>query len=166
MITKDITYQGGGKTLTGYLADGSNGKKTAGILIAHQGGGLRDHEKDRARMLADLGYVAFACDMYGTVATEMAQAYPLMNELTNNPALWQQRVQAGIETLKAQPNVDPNRLAAIGFCFGGGTMIQMCRWAKEMKCLVAFHPGMQGLPEKDDRPVVTKIMINAGQKDP
>jgi len=166
MITKDITYQGGGKTLTGYLADGSNGKKTAGILIAHQGGGLRDHEKDRARMLANLGYVAFACDMYGTVATEMAQAYPLMNELNNNPALWQQRVQAGIDTLKAQPNVDPNRLAAIGFCFGGGTMIQMCRWAKEMKCLVAFHPGMQGLPEKDDRPVVTKIMINAGQKDP
>ncbi|MBL6854684.1 MAG: dienelactone hydrolase family protein [Alphaproteobacteria bacterium] len=166
MQTKDITYQGGGKTLTGYLADGSNGKKTAGILLCHQGGGLRDHEKDRARMLAGLGYVAFACDMYGTVATQMADAYPLMNELTSDPKLWQARVQAGIDTLKAQANVDPSRLAAIGFCFGGGTMIQMARWAREMKCLVAFHPGMQGLPEEDDRPVVTKIMIHGGQKDP
>jgi len=166
MQTKDITYQGGGKTLTGYLADGSNGRKTAGILICHQGGGLRDHEKDRARMLAELGYVVFACDMYGAVATTMEEAGPMMGELSTNPALWQARVQAGIDTLKAQPNVDAARLAAIGFCFGGGTMIQMCRWAKEMKCLVAFHPGMQGLPEKDDRPVVTKIMIHAGQKDP
>lgn len=166
MQTKDITYQGGGKTLTGYLADGSNGKKTAGILICHQGGGLRDHEKERARMLAGLGYVAFACDMYGTVAAKMEEAGPLMNELSTNPALWQARVQAGIDTLKSQANVDPSRLAAIGFCYGGSTMIQMARWAKDMKCLVAFHPGMQGLPEKDDRPVVTKLMICAGQKDP
>ena len=166
MPTKDIAYQGGGKTLNGYLADGSNGKKTAGILICHQGGGLRDHEKDRARMLAELGYVAFACDMYGAVAQTMEQAGPLMFELSANPALWQARVQAGIDTLKAQANVDAARLAAIGFCFGGGTMIQMCRWAKEMKCLVGFHPGMQGLPEKDERPVVTKLMICAGQKDP
>lgn len=166
MQTRDITYQGGGKTLTGYLADGSNGKKTAGILICHQGGGLRDHEKERAGKLAALGYVAFACDMYGAVATKMEEAGPLMNELSSNPALWQARVQAGIDTLKAQTNVDASRLAAIGFCFGGGTMIQMARWAKDMKCLVAFHPGMQGLPEKDDRPVVTKIMICAGQKDP
>src|SRR3569832_2089736 len=120
MHTKDIAYQGGGKTLTGYLADGSNGKKTAGILICHQGGGLRDHEKDRARMLAELGYVAFACDMYGAVAQTMEQAGPLMFELSTNPALWQARVPAGIDALKAQASVDAARLAAIGFCFGGG----------------------------------------------
>ncbi|MEI9887966.1 MAG: dienelactone hydrolase family protein [Rhizomicrobium sp.] len=166
MITKDIVYSGGGKTLTGYLADGSNGKKTAGILLCHQGGGLRDHEKERARLLAGLGYVAFALDMYGAVATKMEDAMPMMNELAANPPLWQVRVAAGIAQLKAQPNVDPARLAAIGFCFGGGTMIQMARWASEMKCLVAFHPGMQGLPESDDRPVVTKLLICAGQRDP
>jgi dienelactone hydrolase len=164
--TRDIVYTCGDKKLTGYLADGSRAKKTAGILLCHQGGGLRDHEKDRARMLAGLGYVAFACDMYGAVATKMEEAGPLMNELSTNPALWQQRVQAGIDVLKSQPNVDASRLGAIGFCFGGGTMIQMARWATEMKCLVAFHPGLQGLPEKDDRPVVTKLMICAGQKDP
>jgi dienelactone hydrolase len=163
---KDIEYSGGGRKLTGYLADGSNGKKTAGILICHQGLGLRDHEKDRADMLARLGYVAFACDMYGSVAETMTEAGPLMFELSGNEEVWQQRVQAGIDVLKAQANVDASRLAAIGFCFGGGTMIWMSRWAKEMKCLVGFHPGMQGLPEKDDRPVVTKLLICAGQKDP
>src|SRR5471032_2524002 len=115
MHTQDITYTGGGKTLTGYLADGSNGTKAPGILICHQGGGLRDHEKDRARKLADLGYVAFAIDMYGAVATKMEEAGPLMNELTSNTDLWRRRVQAGIDALTAQPNVDPDRLAAIGF---------------------------------------------------
>ncbi|HJW40438.1 MAG TPA: dienelactone hydrolase family protein [Rhizomicrobium sp.] len=166
METREISYTCGDKKLTGYLADGSKGKKAPGILICHQGGGLRDHEKERGRMLAELGYVAFACDMYGAVATKMEEAAPLMNELAANPALWQRRVQAGIDVLKSQPNVDASRLGAIGFCFGGGTMIQMARWAAEMKCLVAFHPGMQGLPEKDDRPVVTRLMICAGQKDP
>ena len=166
METKDITYQLGSKTLNGYLADGSRGKKAPGILICHQGGGLRDHEKERARMLAELGYVAFALDMYGTVATRMEEAMPLMNELTSNPGLWRARVAAGIAQLKAQPNVDAARMAAIGFCFGGGSVIDMARWASELKCLVAFHPGMQGLPEKDERPVVTKLLVCAGQLDP
>src|SRR5476651_2547360 len=106
MQTTDIIYSGGGKTLTGFLADGSNGKKSPGILICHQGGGLRDHEKERARMLAELGYVAFAADMYGAVATKMEEAGPLMNELTSNTDLWRRRVQAGIDALTAQPNVD------------------------------------------------------------
>src|SRR5450755_1436664 len=119
MNTNDVTYKSGDKTLTGYLADGSKGKKSPGILICHQGGGLRDHEKERARLLAELGYVAFACDMYGAVATKMEEAGPLMNELSSNETLWQQRVQAGIDVLKSQPHVDTSRLGAIGFCFGG-----------------------------------------------
>ena len=81
MHTQDIIYKSGDKTLTGYLADGSNGTKAPGILVCHQGGGLRDHEKERARMLAELGYVAFALDMYGRVVTRMDEAMPLMNAL-------------------------------------------------------------------------------------
>ncbi len=166
MITRDITYTCGAKTLTGYLADGSKEKKAPGILICHQGGGLTGHEKERARMLADLGYVAFALDMFGVSVTKMEQAGPLMDELTSNPALWRERVSAGLDQLTAQPGVDASRLAAIGFCFGGGTVIEMSRWASKLKCLVAFHPGMQGFPEKDDRPVVTKLLVCAGQRDP
>jgi dienelactone hydrolase len=166
MNTKDIAYTCGDKTLTGYLADGSNGRKAPGILVCHQGGGLRDHEKERARMLADLGYVAFAADVYGEVATDQASAMGLLNGLVGNRPLWNQRMLAGLAQLKAQPNVDSARLAAIGFCFGGMTVLELVRITTDVKCVVAFHPGLTGLPETDPRPVTGKVMVCAGQKDP
>lgn len=166
MIAKDISYSDSGKTLTGYLADGSNGRKAPGILVCHQGGGLRDHEKERARMLADLGYVAFAADMYGEVAKERDDAMRLLNAVSGDPALWGARIRAGLAQLVAQPNVDAARLAAIGFCFGGMTVIEAVRATDRLKCVVAFHPGLTHLPEGDPRPVHGKVMVCAGQKDP
>jgi dienelactone hydrolase len=169
MNTKDITYKSGDKTLTGYLADGSSGKKAPGILVCHQGGGLRDHEKERARMLAELGYVAFALDVYGTIVTKMEEAMPLMNALLADPNELRARAKAGLDVLKAQPNVDTKRLAAIGFCFGGGLVLELSRAMPELSCVVAFHPGMSGptsLAEKDTRPVKAKVMVCAGQLDP
>jgi dienelactone hydrolase len=166
MQTKDITYSDNGKTLTGYLADGSSGRKAPGILVCHQGGGLRDHEKERARMLAGLGYVAFALDMYGEVAKEREDAMRLLNGVTQNQALWGGRIRAGLAQIKAQPNVDSKRLAAIGFCFGGMTVIEAVRATDELSCVVAFHPGLTHLPESDPRKVTGKVMVCAGQKDP
>jgi len=166
MITKDIGYASGGTPLTGYLADGSGGKTAPGILICHQGGGLRDHEKDRARMLADLGYVAFAADLYGEVAKDQGDAMRLLNGLVGDRPLWAARMLAGLAQLKAQPNVDAARLAAIGFCFGGMTVLELVRVTTDVKCVVAFHPGLTGLPESDPRPVTGKVMVCAGQKDP
>jgi len=169
MNTKDITYKSGDKTLTGYLADGSNGGKAPGILVCHQGGGLRDHEKERARMLAELGYVAFALDVYGTIVTKMEEAMPLMNALLADPNELRARAKAGLDVLKSQPNVDTKRLAAIGFCFGGGLVLELSRAMPELSCVVAFHPGMSGptsLAVKDERPVKPKVMVCAGQLDP
>jgi dienelactone hydrolase len=162
----DIAYQAGGKMLTGYLADGSNGRKAPGILVCHQGGGLRDHEKERARMLAELGYVAFALDMYGEVAADRDSAMALLNGLVQNPPLWRERMLAGLAQLKAQPNVDTSRLAAIGFCFGGMTVLELVRASGDMACVVAFHPGLTGLPDADPRKVTGKVMVCAGQRDP
>ena len=166
MQTRDITYMCGDKTLTGYLADGSNGKSAPGILVCHQGGVLRDHEKERARMLAELGYVAFALDMYGEVATDQPSAMKLLNGVSQDQALWGARIRAGLEQLAAQPNVDAARLGAIGFCFGGMTVIEAVRATDQLKCVVAFHPGLTHLPERDPRPVHGKAMVCAGQKDP
>ena len=169
MRTNDITYKSGDKALTGYLADGSKGRKAPGILVCHQGGGLRDHEKERARMLAELGYVAFALDMYGTIATKIEEAMPLMSALVQNPPELRARARAGLDVLKSQPNVDTSRLAAIGFCFGGGTVIELARAMPELACVVAFHPGLTGqnaLPQKDDRHVKPKVLVCAGQLDP
>lgn len=170
MITCDISYESGGKQLTGYLANNETLSGTRpGVLVCHQGGGLADHAKERARMLAGLGYIAFALDMYGTVAKAPAEAMPLMQELLQNPEAMRKRALTGLEVLKSQPNVDTARLAAIGYCFGGALVLEMTRITSDMKCVVAFHPSMAPpvpLPHKDDRPVQAKVMVCAGADDP
>ena len=166
MRTTDVTYTAGGRSLTGYLADGSNGAKASGILVCHQGGGMRDHERERARMLADLGYVAFVLDIYGEVPTTRERMGELMDSCVNSAALWDELILAGLAQLKAQASVDASRLGAIGFCFGGMTVIEAVRATDELKCAVAFHPGLTRLPESDPRPVHGKVMVCAGQRDP
>jgi len=166
MITKDIAYQIDGKTYTGYLAGGANGERAPGVLVCHQGGGLTEHARERARMLAELGYVAFALDMYGEVATSMEHAMALIGGLTGDPPLLRKRAAAGFDILKAQAGVDPGRLAAIGYCFGGGVVLEMARVHPELACVVAFHPGLSNQPERDDRKIRPKVMVCAGVLDP
>lgn len=170
MITRDISYVSGGKTFTGYLADDeSRGGKRPGVLVCHQGGGLTEHTRERARMLAEIGYVAFALDMYGERPAGIEAAMAHLQGLMKDPPELRRRAQAGLDALKAQANVDTARLAAVGYCFGGALVLELARAAPELKCVVAFHPGMTGvvpLPEKDDRPVHAKVMVCAGADDP
>lgn len=170
MNSKDIAYECDGKQLTGYLAghpaDGAGGKRAPGILVCHQGMGLTEHARERARMLAELGYVAFALDMYGEVATSRERVMALIGEMIANPALLRRRAAAGLDVLKAQPGVDPGRLAAIGYCFGGGVVLEMARCHSELACVVSFHPGLTNLPEHDDRKIRPEVMVCAGDRDP
>jgi dienelactone hydrolase len=148
MFTKDIAYECDDKTLTGYLADGAGGRRVPGVLVCHQGMGLTEHARERARMLAELGHVAFARDLVG------------------HPALLRRRAAAGLDVLKAQPGVDPGRLAAIGYCFGGGVVLEMARCHPELACVVSFHPGLTNQPEHDDRKIRPRVMVCAGVHDP
>jgi dienelactone hydrolase len=166
MIIRDIAYPIDDKTYTGYLADGANGRNAPGVLVCHQGGGLTDHARERARMLADLGYVAFALDMYAELATSMSHAMALITGLVQDPPLLRKRANAGLDVLKAQASVDTGRLAAIGFCFGGGLVLELARTNPELACVVAFHPGLTGLPEADSRKIAGKVMVCAGVLDP
>lgn len=167
MITKDIAYRSGDKSLTGYLADDeSRGPHRPGVLVCHQGNGVSDHTKERARMLAELGYVAFALDMYGEPVTSREQAMALLQGLMKDPPELQARAGAGLDVLAAQANVDKKRLAAIGYCFGGGVVLEMARSIEGLSCVVAFHPGLTGLPERDDRKILCKVMVCAGADDP
>jgi dienelactone hydrolase len=167
MRTKDIAYEAGGKKLTGYYAaDETRGGQRPGILVCHQGGGLRDHEKERAQKLAELGYAAFAYDVYGEVATTPDQAMTLLTGLMADAKTWHARMLAGIAQLKAQPEVDTARLGAIGFCFGGASVLELSRITSDLRCVISFHPGLQAVPEKDERPVHGKVVICAGEKDP
>jgi dienelactone hydrolase len=166
MNTKDIAYECDGKHLTGYLADGSGGKRVPGVVVCHQGMGLGEHAREHARMLAELGYVAFALDMYGEIATSREQVMALIGGLVGNPPVLRRRAAAGLDVLKAQAGVDPDRLAAIGYCFGGGVVLEMARCHPELACVIAFHPGLTQLPEHDDRQIRAKVMVCAGVEDP
>lgn len=169
MHTKETAYRCGTKALSGYLAKPDGAGPWPGILVCHQGNGLSGHTRERARMLAEEGYAAFALDMYGETATSREQAMALLQGLTGDPAELRRRALAGFAVLKAQPDVDPARLAAIGYCFGGTVVLELLRDTPELKCVVAFHPGMSGpvaLPDKDDRKVTGKVLICAGADDP
>src|SRR3954465_11027414 len=103
MNAKDIAYECDGKALTGYLADGAGGKRAPGILVCHQGMGLTEHARERARMLAELGYTAFALDMHGEGAAPREQVRGLIGAMIGDPALLRRRAAAGLDVLRAQP---------------------------------------------------------------
>jgi dienelactone hydrolase len=166
MITRDIAYPIDDRTYTGYLADGSKGGKAPGVLVCHQGGGLTDHARERARMLAELGYVAFALDMYGELATGMQHAMALIAGLVGDPPLLRKRTSAGLDVLKAQASVDTSRLAAIGYCFGGTTALELARSGADIKAAVGFHSGLATARPQDAVNIKAKILVNIGADDP
>src|SRR5262249_16756643 len=113
--TKTITYTYDGTTLKGYLAwDDANKGKRPGVLVVHEWWGLKDYGRKRAEQLAGLGYVAFACDMYGEGKTteHPKEAGAMAGEVRKNLKTWQGRAQAGLKILQDQEQVDSSKLAA------------------------------------------------------
>ena len=116
--TKNITYSDRGTSLTGFLAADPAADRRPGILVVHGGAGLDDHAKGRACQLADLGFIAIACDMYGDgVMGNRDRVMGCITRFRSDPPSLCRRAQAGIEVLKAHPSID-GRIAAVGYCFG------------------------------------------------
>ena len=166
MQTQDIEYRIDGKKFVGYLADGSNGRKTAGVLVAHEGGGMTGHPKERARMLAELGYVAFAMDTFGEPITSREQAMAVIGGLSNDLATLRKRGRTALDLLKGQENVDRSRTAAIGFCFGGTTVLELARSGADLGCVVGFHSGLATIAPQDAKNIRCKVMVCLGADDP
>jgi dienelactone hydrolase len=166
MRTQDLEYRIGKQRFVGYLADGSNGRKTAGVLVAHEGGGMTEHPKERARMLAELGYVAFAMDTFGEPITSRDQAMSVISSLSNDLATLRTRARTALDLVKSQPNVDPKRTAAIGFCFGGTTVLELARSGADVGCVVGFHAGLATIAPHDAKNVRCKVMVCLGADDP
>jgi dienelactone hydrolase len=148
--TETVEYEQGGTTLKGYLAyDDSITEKRPGVLVVHEWWGLNDYAKQRAEMIAELGYVAFAPDMYGDdkVTEHAADAQGWMQQITSNVDAWRARATAGLDVLKAQEQVDPDRLAAIGYCFGGATVMQLAYGGADLDGVVSFHGSMPPAPD-------------------
>jgi dienelactone hydrolase len=166
--TKAVAYADEDVALTGHLYwDDSIEGKRPGVLVIHEWWGLNDYARERARMLAELGYVAFAADMYGNdqVTDQPSQAQEWMQEVTADVELWRQRAALGLDQLKASELVDPARTAAIGYCFGGGTVMQMAYGGAPVLGVVSFHGSLPAAPEEVWGKIGPEILVLHGQAD-
>ncbi len=169
IVTKTIEYKQGDATLEGYLAydDAMTGKRP-GVLVVHQWLGLTDYEKHRAEQLAALGYVAFCADIYGKGIRpkDTTEAGVEATKYKSNRALLRLRVNAGLDELRKNELVDRSRVAAIGYCFGGTTVIELARSGADIAGIVSFHGGLDSPAPADGKNIKCKVLICHGADDP
>ncbi len=167
--TEAIAYRQGDTVLEGYLAyDNSVKEKRPGVLIVHAWKGLGEFEKEQAEKLAQMGYVAFAADIYGKgirpetteEAREQATYY------RSHRSLLRDRAQAGLAFLKQHPLTNPQQTAAIGYCFGGTTVLELARSGAEVAGVVSFHGGLDTPNPADAKNIKAKILVLHGADDP
>jgi dienelactone hydrolase len=165
---KDVQYSAGGVVLKGYLAyDKSVKGKRPGVLVVHEWWGLNDYARKRANMLAEMGYVALAVDMYGDgkQATHPDDAGKFSSELMKNFDMAKTRFGAAMDFLKKQPSVDPDRIAAIGYCFGGGVVLNMARQGVDLKGAASFHGSLAAVKPASPGSVKAKVLVLHGADD-
>jgi len=167
--TETVEYKQGDTTLEGFLAyDDSISGKRPGVLVVHQWFGLTDYEKRRATMLAQLGYVAFCADIYGKDARpkDVSEAGAQAGKYKTDRALLRARVNAALDVLKKSEFVDSTRVAAIGYCFGGTTVIELARSGADLNGVVSFHGGLDSPTPADGKNIKCKVLALAGADDP
>jgi len=167
--TQTIEYREGDTVLEGFMAwdDSVSGKRPA-VVVVHQWKGLGDYEKKRAEMLAGLGYVALAADIYGkgVRAKDAQEAAPLAGKYKNDPPLLRARVNAAVDQVKKDERVDSTKVAAIGYCFGGTTVLELARSGSGVRGVVSFHGGL-GTPEPaGPGDIKCKVLALHGADDP
>jgi dienelactone hydrolase len=165
--TQTIDYKLGTLTMKGYLAyDDAVKTPRPGILICPEWWGLNDYPKGRARQLAGLGYVAFVADPYGDgqIATTMADAQRLSVVKNDRPTL-RARANAALAVLAARPEVDPKKLGAIGYCFGGTMALELARSGADLAAVVSFHGGLDTPNPADAKNIKAKVLVCTGADD-
>ena len=168
VVTEVIPYTQNGTALKGFLAyDDAVAGKRPGVLVVHEYWGLNEFAKQRAEKLAQMGYVALAADMYGEgkVTQNPEEARQLAGHIRSTP-LMRQRAQAALQVLAAQNLVDPQRLAAIGFCFGGTTVLELAYSGAPVRGVVSFHGGLTIPKPEDGQNLKASFLILHGAEDP
>ena len=166
--SKAIEYQDGDTTLRGYLYwDDRYEKKRPGVLVLHEWWGLNAYARMRARILAEAGYVAFAPDLYGDgkMTEHAGEAKAWMQQISANIEQWQQRAKLGLDQLKAQEQVSGDELAAVGYCFGGATAMQMAYAGMELKGVASFHGSLPAATAEQQPNIKASILALHGDAD-
>ena len=168
IITKEVSYQVQDTSLRGYLAYQADADtKHPAVLVVHEWWGHNAYARKRAEMLAELGYVAFALDMYGEgkVAEHPDDAKKFMQEALANQDTLHKRFNAAITLLQQQENVDAKNIAAIGYCFGGGVVLNMARAGTDLKGVVSFHGSLSTKTPAEAGNVRAKVVVFHGSND-
>lgn len=164
---ENISYKIDSLNMDGYIVYDENiaGKRPA-VLVVHEWWGLNDYAKKRARELARLGYIAMAVDMYGNgrQADNPTDAGNLAMPFYQNPAMAKTHFEAALNKLKEYPETDPANIAGIGYCFGGGVLLNIARMGEQLKGLVSFHGSLVGTPA-DKSLLKAKILVCHGDDD-
>ncbi|HHO46964.1 MAG TPA: dienelactone hydrolase family protein [Desulfobacteraceae bacterium] len=167
--TREVSYSSGGTEMKGYLAyDDAVDARRPAILVVHEWWGINDYARKRAEMLAGLGYTALAVDMYGEgrTAAHPEDAGKFAAEIRGNLPVAKERFSAAIEILKNEPTVDPDNIAAIGYCFGGGVVLEMARQGIDLDGVVSFHGSLATSSPAEAGRVKAAILVLNGEDDP
>ena len=168
VIEREIRYEADGRQLVGRLVIPSGVGPFAGVLIAHEGPGLDDVMRNRANQLAELGYCALALDYHGD-AVPFADRGAMMARL-NSLTVDSDRVRAlanvALDLLLSEAPVDPDRVAIIGYCFGGAVALELGRSGANVKAMVGFHPGLNNTRPADSNNITGKVLMCIGDADP
>jgi len=170
IVEKPVEYQQGDTTLEGYHAyDDSISAARPAILIVHQWTGLTDYAKSRSKQLAELGYNVFALDIYGKgIRPQPPEAGTEAGKYKGDRELFRARLMAGLEVLKNDPNTNPDKIAAIGYCFGGTGVLELARSGADIAGVVSFHGGLgaaEGMTADKDT-LKARILVCHGADDP
>lgn len=166
--TREIQYNtADGQRLVGYFAAPSSQTPHAGIIVAPEWWGRNEYTEQRARELAEHGYAALAIDMYGdkNVTTDAKQAYEWMMQTFADADTIVNRAQAGLDTLAAQPEVNPTQLAAIGFCYGGKVVLDLARSGAPLKAVATFHATLAPKAPAVEGQIQGEILVLHGELD-
>ncbi len=162
-----VNYSADNVALKGYVVYDENKQgKRPGVLVVHEWWGLGDYERNRARQLAEMGYIAMAVDMYGNgkTASTPQEAMALVTAFSKNPKVSKERLDAALNKLKGYPQIDTSNVAAIGYCFGGGVVLNAAKLGADLKGVVSFHGNLSGMPPKKEL-LKAKVLVCHGDAD-
>jgi len=166
--TKKIEYKYDGTTFVGHLFwdDAVKGQRP-GVLVVHEWWGLDAYAKSRAEQLAKLGYVAFACDMYGNgeVVEHPMDANKMATTVRKNVDVWRGRAVEAYKQLTSSEFCDPKNVAAIGYCFGGTTALQLAVTGADLKAVVTFHSALPTLKPEEAKAIKARVLVCHGADD-
>lgn len=169
MKAEVFEYRDGDVICEGYIVyDETIKEKRPGVLVVHEWMGLGEYEKRRAKEIAEMGYVALAADIYGkgVRAKTPEEASSLATKFRSDRDTLRSRARAALEALKGHPLVDPARVAAIGYCFGGGTVLELARSGAELAGVVSFHGNLDTPNPEDAKNIRCKVLVLHGADDP